>query len=333
MEMRRLSGGRLQVSALGLGCMGMADVYGPADQAECEATLRRALDLGITLFDTAEVYGPFTNEELLARVLKPMRKHVCIATKVGYRLKEEGEGLGRISGVDGRPEHVRAAAKACLRRLGGEAIDLLLLHRVDPTVPVEETVGALSDLVHEGDVLHLGLCEASATTLRRAHATHPMAVLQTEYSLWSREPEQSVLPACRELGIGFMAYAPLGRGFLTGSVAAPADLPLGDVRRTLPRFQAEALAHNHGELVPVLQKLAVERDATPAQLALAWLLAQGSEVIPIPGAKRRTHLEENAAAVTLVLTKDERDKIAGTVLRREVQGSRYGDAQMRMVNL
>jgi len=299
MKTRALGRQGLSVSALGLGCMGMSHAYGSPDDTESLATIERALELGITFFDTAEVYGPFKNEELVGRALKNRRDRVVIATKFGFRIKD-----GKISGTDSRPAHIAEVVEASLKRLQTDRIDLLYQHRVDRTVPIEETVGAMAELVTAGKVRHLGLSEASAATIRRAHAVHPIAALQSEYSLWSRDPEDDVLGTLRELGIGLVAYSPLGRGFLAGRFASPDDIEEGDFRKTNPRFAGENWERNRA-LADRVRELSEAKEATPAQIALAWVLAQGDDVVPIPGTKRRTYLEQNAAAFEIELTAEE----------------------------
>ncbi|HET9554231.1 MAG TPA: aldo/keto reductase [Anaeromyxobacteraceae bacterium] len=328
MEKRKLGRQGLEVSALGLGCMGMSDFYGPTDEAESVATLHRALELGVTFLDTADMYGPFKNEELLGRALRGQRDRVVLATKFGNRRSPDGAFLG----VSGRPEYVREACEASLRRLGVETIDLYYQHRVDPQVPIEETVGAMAGLVKAGKVRFLGLSEAGPATIRRAHAVHPVSALQTEYSLWSRDPEEELLPTLRELGIGFVPYSPLGRGFLTGRFRTPADLPEGDWRRLNPRFQGENFAKNL-ELVKRVQAIAADKGATAAQLALAWVLARGPDVVPIPGTKRRATLEENVGALRVTLTKDDLARIDEVAPRGSAAGTRYPEAGMKMVGL
>lgn len=296
MEYRSL-GPHLDVPALGLGCMGMSAFYGAADEAEALATIRRAVDLGVGFLDTAEMYGPFTNEQLVGRAVAGRRDEVVLATKFGVTGRQDRP-------LDGSPENVRRSVEGSLRRLGVECVDLYYLHRVDPLVPVEDTAGAMAELVREGKVGHLGLSEVSAATLRRAHRVHPIAAVQTEYSLWTRHVEAEILPACREFGVGFVAYAPVGRGFLAGRFASPDDVPADDVRRHLPRFAAQNFPANR-RILDVLTRFARERGRTPAQLALAWLLARGDDVVPIPGTKRRRYLEENVAALDIALSPDE----------------------------
>lgn len=331
MDHRRL-GTELTVSALGLGCMGMSYAYGGQPEGEATATLRRAVDLGITLFDTAEMYGPFENEKLVGKALAPVRDRVIIATKFGFKISETGQGPDRIIGVDSRPEHVRAVCDASLRRLGVDVIDLFYQHRVDPAVPIEDTVGAMADLVRAGKVRALGLSEAGAATIRRAHAVHPIAAVQSEYSLWSRDPEAEVLPTCRELGIGFVPYSPLGRGLLTGAIRDRDSLAADDYRRTMPRFAAENLAANR-QLLDTLAALARDKGVTPAQLAIAWVLNQGDFVVPIPGARKIRNLEENAAAAGLVLAEADLRAIADAMPAEAVTGDRYGAAGLAMVGL
>jgi aryl-alcohol dehydrogenase-like predicted oxidoreductase len=322
----------LRLSAIGLGCMGMSFGYGPSDQDEARATLARALELGVTHFDTAEVYGPYDNERLLAEVLRPAYGRITVATKVGFRFDGPGTGAERISGVDGRPEALRAAVHGSLERLGVETIDLLYLHRVDPAVPVEDSVGAMADLVREGKVRALGLSEVSAATLERAHRVHPLAALQSEYSLWCRDVEAEVLPACRRLGIGFVPYSPLGRGFLTGALAAESQLAPDDFRRTIPRLQGEALVRNRELLVPTLKRLADELGATPAQLSLAWLLSRGDDIFPVPGARRRTHLEDNVGSDRVALDTATLQAMEAAVPEQEILQPRYADREMALVD-
>jgi len=331
MKTRKL-GNDLTISAVGLGCMGMSFAYGASDDKESIRTLHRAIDLGVTFFDTAEVYGPFTNEVLLGKALKPFRDRVVIATKFGFRIDTGKAGAAAISGVDSRPEHVRVVAEASLKRLGIETIDLFYQHRVDPNVPIEETVGAMAELVREGKVRALGLSEAGSATIRRAHAVHPIAALQSEYSLWTRDPEEEVLATCRELGIGFVPYSPLGRGFLTGAIRKAEDLGADDFRRQLPRFQAENFDAN-AALVATIERLAAEKGVTAAQLALAWVLNQGDDIVPIPGARKLHHLEQNVAAADIVLSPAELARLEEVIPAGQVAGKRYSDASLAMTNL
>jgi aryl-alcohol dehydrogenase-like predicted oxidoreductase len=326
MQQRRLGTQGLTVSAIGLGCMGMSDFYGPRDEAESVATLHRALDLGVNFFDTSDVYGPHTNEELVGRTLKPHRDKVIIATKFGIVRKPDG-----TRGVDGSPEYVHASCDASLKRLGIDTIDLYYQHRVDPSTPIEETVGAMAELVKAGKVRYLGLSEAGAKTIRRAHAVHPIAALQTEFSLWSRE-EGETLPTVRELGIGFVAYSPLGRGFLTGQIRKPSDLATNDWRHTSPRFQGQNFQKNL-DLVVKIEELAEKRKVKASQLALAWVLAQGDDILPIPGTKRRSYLEENMAAGEMKLTQEELAALDAIAPRGVAQGERYSPEMMGMLSL
>jgi len=328
METRKLGRQGLAVSALGLGCMGMSEFYGPTDDEESVATIHRAIDLGVTFLDTADMYGPFKNEELLGRALRGRREKVVIATKFGNRRSPDGAFLG----VCGRPDYVREACEASLRRLGVDHVDLYYQHRVDPTVPIEETVGAMAGLVKEGKVRYLGLSEAGPATIRRAHAIHPVSALQTEYSLWTRDPEDEVLPTIRELGIGFVPYSPLGRGFLTGRFRSPADIPEGDWRRMNPRFQGENFRKNL-ELVERVTGIARSRGITAAQLALAWVLGQGKDVVPIPGTRRRASLEDNVAAASVVLSPRELALLDAAAPKGAAAGTRYPEAGMKAVGL
>jgi aryl-alcohol dehydrogenase-like predicted oxidoreductase len=325
MERRLLGKTGVTVSAIGLGCMGMSEFYGPSDEAQSLATLGRALDLGVDFWDTADMYGSGDNERLLAKVLQTRRDEVFLATKFGNK---RGPG-GSFDGIDGSPAYVRAACDASLQRLGVERIDLYYQHRVDDRVPIEETVGAMAELVSQGKVRFLGLSEAAASTVRRAAAVHPIAALQTEYSLWTRDVESEILPACRELGISLVAYSPLGRGFLTGRFAQLDDLAAGDWRRANPRFQGDNFELNL-ELVRRITESAAARGVTPAQLALAWLLSRGDEVLPIPGTRRVERLEENAAAAAIQLDAAEAQALAERL--PEAQGSRYPAASMAAVN-
>ena len=317
--------GTLTVSALGLGCMGMSEFYGPGDEQESLATIGLALDRGCTFLDTADMYGPFTNEQLVGRAVAGRRDEVVLATKFGNERRPDGSWVG----INGRPEYVRAACDASLQRLGVEAIDLYYQHRVDPATPVEDTWGAMAELVQAGKVRHLGISEAAPATIRRAHAVHPVTALQTEWSLWSRDPEDELLPLVRELGIGFVPYSPLGRGFLTGQFRTPEDIPEDDFRRHNPRFQGENFTRNL-QLVDRVEVLATEKGCTPAQLALAWLLHQGDDVAPIPGTKQRARLEENLGALEVPLTADDLARLDELAPVGVAAGDRYPD--MRTVD-
>ncbi|TGE16425.1 aldo/keto reductase [Hymenobacter elongatus] len=328
METRILGQNGLRVSALGLGCMGMSDFYGQRDDAESTRTLHRALELGVTFFDTADMYGPFLNEEMVGRAFHDRRQQVVIATKFGIQ-RDPNDPARR--GVNGRPEYVRQACDASLKRLGTEYIDLYYQHRVDPDTPIEETVGAMAELVTAGKVRHLGLSEAAPDTVRRANGVHPIAALQTEYSLWSREPEDGVLPICRELGIGFVPYSPLGRGFLTGQIQKFDDLDPDDYRRHTPRFQGDNFQKNL-DLVARINDLAAQKNCTASQLALAWVLAQGADIVPIPGTKRVRFLEENLGALHVQLRQNELDQLNEIAPLGAAAGLRYPEQMMRSVN-
>jgi aryl-alcohol dehydrogenase-like predicted oxidoreductase len=319
--------GPLRVSAIGLGCMGMTPIYGEPDPDECIATVHRAVDLGVTMIDTADMYGGGRNEELVGRALAGRRDQVVLTTKFGNVRRPDG-----TPDVNGRPDYVPQACDASLKRLGVEVIDLYYLHRVDPGVPIEDTVGAMARLVEQGKVRHIGLSEAAAPTLRRAHAVHPIAALQTEYSLWSREVEAEILPACRELGIGFVPYSPLGRGFLSGTITSSAALAEGDRRREHPRFHDANLERNLG-LLETLRELAAVEGCTPAQIALAWLLAQGEDIVPIPGTKRRRYLEENVAALDVRLSGADLARLDRAFPPGITAGDRYPAGQMKRVGL
>jgi aryl-alcohol dehydrogenase-like predicted oxidoreductase len=326
---KTMLGGSLQVSCMGLGCMGMSEFYGGGDEAESLATLQRALDLGVDFLDTADMYGIGHNEELVGRAIRDRRQGVVIATKFG-NVRDPKNPAARA--INGRPEYVRSACEASLRRLGIETIDLYYQHRVDPATPIEETVGAMAELVKQGKVRCLGLSEAAPATIRRAHKVHPIAALQTEYSLWSREPEDEILPTVRELGIGFVPYSPLGRGFLTGRFRSTEDFEPGDFRRMNPRFQGDNFARNL-QLLDEVNAMAREKGCTPSQLALAWVLAQGDDIVPIPGTKHRKYLEENVAAIKVRLAPADLQRIDRVLPPGAAAGTRYPEQGMRGVNL
>jgi len=329
MQKRKLGNSNLEVSAIGLGCMGMSFAYGTPEERdglESIATIHRAIELGVTFFDTAEVYGPYTNEELLARALEGRRDRVIIATKFGFKIEN-----GAMAGLNSRPEHIREAVEGSLRRLATDRIDLLYQHRVDPAVPIEDVVGVMSDLVSEGKVRFLGLSEAGEQTIRRAHAVHPIAALQSEYSLWERNLEPRIIPLLRELGIGLVPFAPLGRGFLTGSVKRAEEYPEGDYRRNDPRYQGENFDANM-RAVSAVRDLAKQKGVTPGQIALAWLLHKGPDIVPIPGTTRRTHLEDNVGAAAVSLSGEEMSRLDAALSPENVAGPRYTEKQMATVD-
>jgi aryl-alcohol dehydrogenase-like predicted oxidoreductase len=329
MQKRELGNSNLEVSALGLGCMGMSFGYGPpADNQEMISLIRTAVERGMTLFDTAEVYGPFTNEELVGEALAPVRGQVVIATKFGFKLSPDGKQIG----TDSSPQHIKEVAEASLKRLQTDTIDLFYQHRVDPDVPIEDVAGAVKDLIQEGKVKHFGLSEAGVETIRRAHAVQPVTALQSEYSLWWRKPEPELLPTCEELGIGFVPFSPLGRGFLTGKIDENTTFDKSDFRNIVPRFTAEARKANQA-VIDLLRKIGERKDATPAQLALAWLLAQKPWIVPIPGTTKLHRLDENIGAASVELTPDDLHEIDSTAAKIEVQGARYPEELERRTGL
>ena len=331
MKTRYLGKEKFQVSALGLGCMGMSFAYGGAEESQAINTIHAAVDMGVTFLDSAEVYGPFDNEVLVGKAIKGIRDKVQIATKFGFRILPTGQGLERMAGVDSRPEHIREAVEGSLKRLNIETIDLLYQHRVDPAVPVEEVVGTMADLVKEGTIRHIGLSEVSAQTLRRACKVHPITAVQTEYSLWTREPEGGILKACRELGVGFVPYSPLGRGFLTGKITDPSLFAADDFRRNLPRFQAETMRKNQ-QLLDHLQQVAGRYDATLAQMALAWVMSKGEDIVPIPGARKINHLRDNAAAADIMLSPEDILTIDHIFAAENVAGLRYNQGDFNLID-
>ncbi|HDU5460231.1 TPA: aldo/keto reductase [Klebsiella quasipneumoniae subsp. similipneumoniae] len=331
MKTRYLGKEKFQVSALGLGCMGMSFAYGGAEESQAINTIHAAVDMGVTFLDSAEVYGPFDNEVLVGKAIKGIRDKVQIATKFGFRILPTGQGLERMAGVDSRPEHIREAVEGSLKRLNIETIDLLYQHRVDPAVPVEEVVGTMADLVKEGKIRHIGLSEVSAQTLRRACKVHPITAVQTEYSLWTREPEGGILKACRELGVGFVPYSPLGRGFLTGKITDPSLFAADDFRRNLPRFQAETMRKNQ-QLLDHLQQAAGRYDATLAQMALAWVMSKGEDIVPIPGARKINHLRDNAAAADIMLSPEDILTIDHIFAAENVAGLRYNQGDFNLID-
>lgn len=331
MKTRYLGKNKFQVSALGLGCMGMSFAYGGAEESQAINTLHAAVDLGVTFLDTAEVYGPFDNEVLIGKAIKGLRDKVQIATKFGFRILPGGHGLERMAGVDSRPEHIREAVEGSLKRLNIDTIDLLYQHRVDPTVPVEDVVGTMAELVKEGKILHIGLSEVSADTLRRACEVHPITAVQTEYSLWTREPEENIIQACRELGVGFVPYSPLGRGFLTGKITDPSVFADDDFRRNLPRFQHDAMRKNQ-QLLSQLRDIADKYGCTLAQLALAWVMSKGDDIVPIPGARKIAHLQDNVGAVSLTISDADSKVIDHIFTPDNVHGLRYNQGDFNLID-
>ena len=331
MKIRYLGKDKFPVSALGLGCMGMSFAYGGSEESQAINTIHSAVDLGVTFLDTAEVYGPFDNEVLVGKAIKGIRDKVQVATKFGFRILPTGKGLERMAGVDSRPEHIRKAVEGSLKRLNINTIDLLYQHRVDPAVHVEDVVGTMSDLIKEGKIRHIGLSEVSAETLRRACKVHPITAVQTEYSLWTREPEEGILKACRELGVGFVPYSPLGRGFLTGKITDQSGFADDDFRRNLPRFQKEAMQKNQ-QLLGRLQHLAGKYQCTLAQLALAWVMSKGNDIVPIPGARKIEHLKDNASAANVLISDDDMKAIDNIFTPDNVHGLRYNQGDFNLID-
>ncbi len=329
MKIKNLGNQGLKASELGLGCMGMSEFYGEKNDEESIKTIHKAFDLGVTFFDTADMYGPYVNEKLVGKAIAPFRKEITLATKFGIVRDSENP---KNRGVNGRPEYVKSSVEGSLKRLNVEVIDLYYLHRKDPDTPIEETIGAMSDLVKEGKIRGIGVSELNAETLRKAHATYPVSALQTEYSLWSRDPEDDIIPTCKELGIAFVAYSPLGRGFLTGQIKKFEDLEVDDYRRFSPRFVGDNFEKNI-ELVKKIESIAREKDCTPAQLALAWVMAQGDHIFPIPGTKRVKYLEENVKAVDVHLSQKDLEQIEEIFPKNAAAGTRYPEAFMKSVNL
>ncbi|WP_338883786.1 aldo/keto reductase [Xenorhabdus sp. TH1] len=331
MKTHYLGKDKFSVSALGLGCMGMSFAYGGAEESQAIKTIHAAIDMGITFLDTAEVYGPFDNEILVGKAIKGIRDKVQIATKFGFRILPTGSGLERMAGVDSRPEHIREAVEGSLKRLNIDTIDLLYQHRIDPSVPIEDVVGTMSDLIKEGKVRHLGLSEVSADTLRRACKVHPITAVQSEYSLWTREPEGNILPVCRELGVGFVSYSPLGRGFLTGKIIDQSGFSNDDFRRNLPRFQQEAMQKNR-QLLYKLQSIAEKYQCSLAQLALAWVMSKRDDIVPIPGARKIEHLKDNSCAAELRISDDDIQLIDIIFMPENIHGLRYNQDDLRLID-
>ncbi|WNJ97267.1 aldo/keto reductase [Vibrio ruber] len=331
MKTRFLGKENFEVSALGLGCMGMSFAYGGAEESQAINTIHSAVDMGVTFIDTAEVYGPFENEELVGKAIKGIRDKVQIATKFGFRILPTGQGLERMAGVDSRPQHIREAVEGSLKRLNIDTIDILYQHRIDPNVPIEDVVGTMADLIKEGKVRHIGLSEVSGNTLRRASKVHSITAVQTEYSLWTREPEEGILKACRELGVGFVPYSPLGRGFLTGKITDQSGFADDDFRRNLPRFQKEAMLKNQ-KLLEQLQDIASKYSCTLAQLALGWVLSKGNNIVPIPGARKIEHLVDNSGAIALNISDNDISDIDNIFTPNNVHGLRYNEGDFELID-